>query len=484
MEPMINQWMRPLEICLVALAVSGAYCIATERRQRILNLLVLTAGLVVLVHVFFEGVRWQLVPVYAALGVCGLGAWAKLREGSTARFALASGPLVLVASSMSLCAVLPMFQLPRPTGTYSVGTSTVYMKDPSRTEDETEGSSSPRELMVQLWYPSRESHSSVARYRELREANFISSYQSLIETNSRLNAPIAATGKPYPVILLNPSWRGRRTNYTFLAEELASHGYFVAAIDHTYNASRVAFPDGRVVLSKAALDIVVPDSSTSERVMNIWNTELVKWVGDEEFVLNQLDTMNRSSSSRWHGLLDIQKVGAIGHSFGGAAATLFCAEDRRVLASVNMDGWFFNAIRKRGANQPLMAMDADSGAAVGKSGPEDDVESTLDARDSHDVEDSLQKWGGYQMEVRGASHEDFSDQPLVSPLPQLAHRGSVSAGRIHSMVRAYVLAFFDKTLRNQDSKLLEGASGPYAEVSVKIWPLKAIGPGASGPIGN
>jgi predicted dienelactone hydrolase len=363
-----------------------------------------------------------------------------------------------------------MFSLPTPTGPYPVGTSILYFKDAARIEDAAQAGVSQRELMVQLWYPAQPSHNRLARYREPRETNLLSSYQSVLRTNSRLDAPVAHAGAPFPVILFNHAWRGRRTNDTFLTEELASQGYVVASIDHTYNASLVAFPDGRVVHGIATNDIDAPESSTPERVRAIWNRELAKWVADQRFVLDRLEAMNRAAGSPWFGLLDTERAGAIGHSFGGAAATAVCAEDRRVRAAVNMDGWFFDAIRERGPNQPLLVIDAYTAQAGETPTSSATVEAVLDAVDSADTEASLRRFGGYLLSVKGAAHEDFTDQPLISPLRSLSHRGTLPAREIHSIVRGYVVAFFDKTLRGKDSGVLDAHSNPYSEAWLEAWP--------------
>ena len=39
------------------------------------------------------------------------------------------------------------------------------------------------------------------------------------------------------------------TDYSFIFEDLASRGYVVASVDHTYEATAVEFPDGRFVKS-------------------------------------------------------------------------------------------------------------------------------------------------------------------------------------------------------------------------------------------
>ena len=475
--------MRPLEILLVFLIAGAAVCVLMGRWPRTGRLLAAVALLAAAAHGILEGAHWQMIPAYAAAGILGLAAW-KPGGGRIRPRRFPAWSALLLASASVLCSLLlPMFRLPTPTGPYPVGTSILYFKDAARNEDATQAGDSPRELVVQLWYPAQPSHNRLARYREPRETNTLSSYQSVLRTNSRLDAPVASAGAPFPVILFNHGWRGRRTNDTFLTEELASQGYVVASIDHTYNAGLVAFPDGRVVQGNAANDIDAPESSTPERVRAVWNRELAKWVADQRFVLDRLEAMNRAAGSPWFGLLDTERAGAIGHSFGGAAATAVCAEDRRVRAAVNMDGWFFDAIRERGPNQPLLVIDAYT-AQVGETpGPSAKVEAVLDVTDSADMQASLRRFGGYLLSVKGAAHDDFTDQPLVSPLRILSHCGAIPARRIQSIVRSYVVAFFAKTLRGQDPRVLDARSSSYSEAWLEAWPasrtanVSSVGPG-------
>lgn len=461
--------MRPLEISLVFLLATATACLLVGRGQRARRLLMAFALLVLVAHAVFEGAHWQMIPAYAATGILCLAVFKSGGVQIRFRRLTALMALLLTSSSVIFSILLPMFSLPQPTGPYPIGTSILYLKDSNRTEDAAPSSGSARELMVQLWYPAQPSHHRFARYREPRETDALSSYQSAIATHSRLNAPVALTGAPYPVILFNPAWDGRRTNDTFLTEELASHGYIVASIDHTYNARLVAFPDGRIVHDDAANDINDPDSSTPERVKAIWNKELIKWVADQRFVLDQLEIMNQAAGSSWFGRLDTNRVGTIGHSFGGSAATAMCAADRRVRSSVNMDGWSFDAIHERGPNQQLLVIDATVGQGIGTPGPKATVEDVLDAADSTDTEVSLRKLGGYLLSVKGAAHDDFTDQPLVSPLRIISHRGTIPAQRIQSIVRSYIVAFFDKTLRGEDPEILRARSVPYAEASLETW---------------
>ena len=47
----------------------------------------------------------------------------------------------------------------------------------------------------------------------------------------------------------------RATQNTYQVEDLASHGFIVVGIDHTYNSRPVAFPDGRVIWNRDLHDI-------------------------------------------------------------------------------------------------------------------------------------------------------------------------------------------------------------------------------------
>ena len=65
-----------------------------------------------------------------------------------------------------------------------------------------------------------------------------------VETHARDRAP-ALPGRR-PLVVLSPGAGLSRESLTALAEDLASRGYVVAGVDHTYEARAVEFPDGRV----------------------------------------------------------------------------------------------------------------------------------------------------------------------------------------------------------------------------------------------
>jgi hypothetical protein len=93
----------------------------------------------------------------------------------------------------------------------------------------------------------------------------------------------------------------------------------------------------------------------------------------------------------------------------------------------------------------------------------------LQASDGRDLLASLRKYGGYRVILNGAKHNDFTDEALVSPLDRLSYRGTIPASELQRVVRSYVLAFFNKTLRGKDSELLNGSASPFKQVSFEVW---------------
>jgi predicted dienelactone hydrolase len=474
--------MRPLESVLLLIVVVASLVQMTNFGRRWRVPLTLLAVLVCIWHLLREGKHWQMFPVYAGLAL--LIVWQVLRPlPPISRWQwggriFASLTLLLCVVGLGLSYLFPMFSLPKPTGPYPVGTRILDMVDGSRSEDEVADPKIKRELIVQVWYPAHPSNNELAPYNRAAETKFLSSYRSLLRTNSRMDAPLAMQGAPFPVLLFNHGWSGRRTLDTFLTEELASHGYVVASIDHTYNAMRVALPGGRVVDGVRGGDLNNLGASTVAQIETLWNKELDKWTADEVFVLNSLQAANLDPQSPWYGRLNTNMVGAIGHSFGGAASLQVCGLDNRVRSAINMDGWTFGGLRYRSSNKSIMFLsEAVDPAGLAKlhssSNPDERMAAELDLTDMDAVSTYLKDYGGYRLFISGTQHMDFTDQPLTSPFSLLSFTGPIAPARIQNILRTYVLAFFDKTLRGQDPAVLNrDNSSPFHEVQMEQWTPK------------
>ena len=383
---------------------------------------------------FYRGLYWPMFP--ACLVVAAWAVLLPLRPGwATSRPALrglALGALLLGLASFALIYVLPFFRLPPPTGTYSVGTRTEHWLDPA----------TGRELVVQLWYPAAPVGRR-ARYMLLAETKPQFAYWHWIRTNSWQDAPLAQRAPPMPLLLFGPMWGGRRTQDTFLAEELASHGYLVAAVDHPGNGARILLADGTTLKSDRAKALSNVEATTAPAIRALWTNELALWTTDNEFVLNHLLA---SPPAGFAGHIDNTRVGAFGHSFGGSASMALLGADTRVHAALNMDGWTFDGLAHRTA-QPVLFLYAGAPLAAPPTGSS--VDDQLEREDLAGVDQSLARYGGCEAYLARTQHADFTDQTLISPVQRLTYTGPLTPLRVRPIVRGLVLAFFDQTLKQQ-----------------------------------
>jgi predicted dienelactone hydrolase len=468
--------MRLFEVILILVVLAAAVTRMTRLVTRWPIYLTLLGVLLALWHILGEGTYWQMFPVLAGLALLVLWLSVPIAHWAPRHPAIKNLLALLIAAlsltSFGLLLLVPMFSLPKPTGPYPVGTRIIYLKDPGRIEDHGSHPGTPRELMVQIWYPATPSKNHLAAYQREPETTLATSYRSALWTNSRIDAPIASSDGPFPVLLFNHRWEGVRTQDTFLTEELASHGYVVAAIDHTYNAGRVEMPDGRIVKDAFRNDQIDPAVRTADQIRDVWNKELREWVADQIFVLDTLQNENLDQKSFWNGRLDTNRAGAFGHSFGGAASIQVCSADPRIRSGLNMDGWTFGDIRHRASNQPVMFIYGPKSVPRPQDLTSSDhyarTEAELDVTDAEKINSSLKQYGGYRLFVAQTSHMDFTDHSLVSPWRNWTERGHIAPARIQTIVRAYVLAFFDETVRGKKPALLQsGDSSPFPEITIE-----------------
>ena len=444
--------MRLFEILLTVFLIASACSLVWRRLRPLVWLMVDGAALVL--HLILEGGHWQMIPAYAAFLV--FAATLGLRAKGW-RIAGAAGVVLLCAGSIGLSALLPMFRLPAPTGPYQVGTRTMQVK------------AGGRDVVVQVWYPAAASHRPFAAYRRREETTRQSSYQDVLPTHSRLEAPVA-DGR-FPVLLFSPAWGGRRTQNTYLTEDLASHGYVVAAMDQPGNSGPTAYRDGHVD-QPATGDAMDFGTLSLEQINAEGAKEVERETADEIGVLDALQGMNQDAASPFYQHLDTTNVGALGHSFGGAVGAEAAIQDVRIKAALDMDGSLFGRMQKEGLPKPFMMIEEDAqpypaGATLSAA---DRINDALNASDL----EAMRKFGTYRILLHGSTHESFTDHGMFSPVARLSGRGSIPPRREYEIIRAYALAFFDKALRGADPALLKEVPGPYPEATMELIPAEQI----------
>ena len=168
-------------------------------------------------------------------------------------------------------------------GRFPVGVRTVHLQDRAR----------GRLFPCEIWYPAQ---------------------AKTADPSPRRDA--VARGGAHPLIVFSHGSGLDRGSAAFLCTHLASHGYVIAAMDHSdVVAQELAGPDGETDTERAArIEAVI-----SARVPDV------------RFLLDQL-LGNGAHIGPEHIRLDKGRVGLVGHSFGGWTVLATTEADPRVRA--------------------------------------------------------------------------------------------------------------------------------------------------------
>ena len=310
------------------------------------------------------GFTWQSLPAYVLLA---LSALPPVRTGAVPRWIGRLGLVAMAAASIGVWILPAVPTLPPPDDRYAVATQVYRWTDASRDEAHTADLSDRRSVIAQAWYPTaRREHSGGgarggARIPYIDGTDHMPSQVSImpgfllhrydqIETHAEAMAPLAASDRPWPVVIFSPGYGASRAVYTGLATRLASRGFVIFALDHPYESGVTQLPDGRVVGTREILP--------SERSHYMADQQGVR-TADIRFVINQLARPETLSPPLRGGRIDASKVAVIGHSFGGAASAMALSEDLRIVAAANIDGTPYADLPDRRLTRPFLLLQSD-----------------------------------------------------------------------------------------------------------------------------
>ncbi len=449
---------------------------------RVHEVWVLVMILAVGTQLVFEGSRWQLYPVY--LFTCLL--LANLIWRLPKHYVGVIGTLAIVVAVTSFL-LFPVFRFAAPTGPYDIGTVTYHWVDGSRAEVFSSDPNTHREMMVQIWYPAKQDSTlPLAPYVE--DANALSEAQSrlhgwpsfmlghlkYIESNARIGVPVAEDRPKSPVLIFLEGITGYRQMNTFQVEYLVSRGYVVMAIDQPYSAATVVFPDGRTIagLSKDQMNPLIQQSIVADKNAPTlhgvtFDAGITPYLAkDVEFVLDQLDVLNRDDAKGLlKGRLDHNRIGIFGVSLGGIVAAEACRTERRLRACLVMDAPMPASVVHDGLQQPTMWITRDALTMRNEAWSQFDIDQhqksmrTVFEKSTGD---------GYFVEISGLFHANLTDIPHFSPLLKwFGITGTIDATRRHSIVNAYTVAFFDQYLEESLAAILGSPGENFAEVRLE-----------------
>lgn len=497
--------MREFEIVLLVVNLLALLSVPGPRRSIAVKLGFAGINAAALyLHGAVEGFRFQMALSYAFVTLFAIYVWvsAKVRMPDKwfARFikrTVIGLSFLSLAFTALFAHVFPVFKLPAPTGDYDVGVQYAYLTDERRVEPFLNDASVKRQLAVKIYYPATriasKPHSAYFHDSPGLVRAFASGYRlpailfgqlRLVRTHAQEGVPVSDRQANYPVILFSHGGGTTMEAHASQCEDMASHGYIVVAVNHTYVASAAELP-GRIVTDRdatASFDDGDPLAAIA-RIM----------ADDDRFVIDQLSDFNAGrTDDKFAGKLNLREIGVVGHSLGGAAAYDLALRDDRIKAAVNLDGAVYAVqdpsmrtapllmlandefhLQAISAREPLMKkwedMPADEQEAVASAYGSRQAYADIYEQQKRAIAglaDALEVSGNLYS-IEGSAHMKMSDIGLYVGAGFrrfIGINGSTSSEQCLAIVKAATLSFLDQQLKHDAGASLESVLRRYPKL--------------------
>jgi pimeloyl-ACP methyl ester carboxylesterase len=233
-----------------------------------------------------------------------------------------------------------------------------------------------------------------------------------------------------PLLLFSPGAGVSPTSYDSLLTAVARGGYAILAVAHTYTTDEVAFPDGHVV------------RSSESRVPFNFATHVPIVATDLVAALDYVTRARERGDARFT-RLDVSRVAAFGHSYGGSAALEACLLDARFKAAMDLDGSVFGTAVLQGAACPFFLLKSSPQPQDPRDHPQFYPERDQGYLHEHMTFDRSVR--AYWLEVSRLDHMSFTDaaySPSGSQRVATRVGMELDAPRVREVSVRYIRAFF------------------------------------------
>jgi dienelactone hydrolase len=311
---------------------------------------------------------------------------------------------------------------PQPTGQWQVGTSELlWNRDRISPSDPA--------VISKVWYPTNSQNGMNSPYLERMGRTFspkitLNLFYSLIfskfllgrvaATPALVNAAPCQSLGGFPLVLFSPGLTGINSLNTFYALEFASHGFIVVGINHPGSSASTMLTDGsQIGITQEVLDAFSnPDLMISKLAID--------QADNISLVLEQVINLNYTVDSLLYQKINVNKIFAAGHSFGGSASFLACCQDQRISRSVNFDGYFFideidiDRVASQDENRrPKDFLLILSDRPIPKKSKPPNKFDLMMAKDQEKIAKLADNKNFNTILISAASHVNFSDLPLL-----------------------------------------------------------------------
>lgn len=335
--------------------------------------------------------------------------------------------VIMILSFAIIPGVLfPKHEEPKVTGNHEVCTLMDTWTDETRKETYSEQDEN-RSVTVKFWYPKEEG--------------------------------------TYPLVVFSHGSTGVIDSNYSTCMELASNGYVVVSIGHTYQAIYVEDINGKkTFIDGEFFQQVMTDNGSDdpdhERAV-YENSQ--KWMeirtGDMNFVLDTIIAKCAAKEADVYTRIDLDKIGLFGHSLGGATAVAVGRQREDIDAVIDLEGTMLGeytgyendtyVINEQPYQIPLLDVNSSAVYEAAKSIKDREYVNFYVGRNAIDF---------HEVVFHDFSHLNFTDLPLISPfLAKMLGTEDINtnAKECIEAVNDLVLHYFNYYLKDAEELLIE-----------------------------
>jgi len=404
------------------------YCLKTKSYQRdkknILRIaLFVLLSFLAMISVIQWGFRWYMLYLILLIKTL-MAIWYFVSKNKRKEkilkkkhvIMISIGNALLLTSAIIPAIIFPQFRPIEITGEIKTKTISYTLTDPDRIETFSDKEEN-REVTIQFWYPEN-------------------------------------ANEKYPLVIFSHGSFGFRGSNASTYEDLASNGYVVCSIDHTYYSFFTKQTDGKTVIANMDFvnDAIAIENNNYDAQTTYEMTQ--EWMdirrGDFNLVLKDImKNVEESGADEVYQKIDPDKIGLFGHSIGGAIAAQLGRERTDIDAVIVVDGTMLGEEIGFEEGKAILNSDPYPVPILNIYNEEHYKDALKYAQTYENMVVTANAVDARQVVVKGSGHLNFTDLPMFSPyLASLLGTGEVDSRYCIETMNQIVLEYFNYYLKD------------------------------------
>lgn len=232
-----------------------------------------------------------------------------------------------------LIIIFPIGKIRYDLGEFNIGTKSIELTNNERKDLFNE--ESYRKLKVRIFFPTNDNKtdkldrlfSDIINFKRVnnisKKEKFFLDYLSSRKINSYLGVDLKDDINNIPVVILSHKIGFLGEHYIGICEKLASNGYFVVSINHSYLSKFTNINDEIISLNK---DIAMLEDKA--------------YISYKKDILDVINLVEKINSNDYNLRLDTKNISLVGHGIGGSSSISIAMEDNRIKNIIAIDPKF------------------------------------------------------------------------------------------------------------------------------------------------